>query len=103
MPYIIAHCWYPSTKTMEVVKKYQEILEKYPFDESLGKQLLLASSSSKDGLENLVITEVKKQKLEDAFEREATVFTQFGDIEGFRYEIKIWSSVDEALKRLGIG
>ena len=48
----------------------------------------MASSSSKDGLENLVITEVKKQKLEDALERETTVFNDFRDIEGFRYEIK---------------
>ena len=101
MTYMITQCWYPSTKTNEVVKVYQEVLEKHPFDESLGKQLLLASNSSKDGFETLIVTEVKKQKLEDVLERETTVLTKFRDIEGFKYEIRIWSSVEEAIKRLG--
>ena len=39
MPYIITRCWYPPSKSDETAKKYIEILEKHPFDESLGKQI----------------------------------------------------------------
>ena len=36
MPYIITRCWYPPNKVDEVVKKYLEVLDKFPPDETLG-------------------------------------------------------------------
>ena len=40
MPYIITTSWYPTHKTQEVAKKYLEMLEKYPPDESLGEGIV---------------------------------------------------------------
>ena len=35
MPHIIATSWYPSHKQGELVKKYIELLPKYPTDDSI--------------------------------------------------------------------
>ncbi len=49
MPYVITRCWYPLHKAGEPGKKYLEALEKYPADESLGKELVpVAVTSSKE-------------------------------------------------------
>lgn len=81
-----------------------ETLEKYPPDESLAKQVLTAAVSSiRDGLETLAIVEVERQKVGDALERDTRFIIEFRDIEGFNYEIKIWSKAEEALERIGLG
>jgi hypothetical protein len=104
MPYIITHCWYPLTKADEVAKKYLEALEKYPPDESLAKSVVPAAISSiQEGLETLAIVEVERQKVGDALERDIRFMIEFRSIEGFNYEIKIWSKVEEALERIGLG
>ena len=104
MPYIITHCWYPLNKADEVAKRYLEVLEKYPPDESLAKQVVPASvSSNQEGLETLAIVDVERQKLGDALERDTRFMIEFRSIEGFNYEIKIWSKVEEALERIGLG
>ena len=104
MPYIITRCWYPPNKLDEVVKKYLKVMEKYPPDDSLGKQIVpVATTTSKDGLESLSVTEVEKQKVGDALDREKTAFIEFRNIEGFKYEIKTWTTVEEGLSRMGSG
>ena len=104
MPYIISHCWYPLNKADEVAKKYLEALEKFPPDESLSKTVVPASvSSTKEGLETMAIVDVERQKVGDALERDIRFMIEFRSIEGFNYEIKIWSKVEEALERIGLG
>ena len=104
MPYIVTRSWYPPHKLDEVVKKYLEVIEKYPPDETLGKQIVPAATTvSKDGLETFMVTEVDRQKVGDALEREKTVLVEFRNIEGFKYEIKTWSTAEEGLARLGAG
>ena len=104
MPYIITRIWYPPSKADEAAKKYLEVMEKYPPDESLGKLVVpVAISSTKDGLEGLSITEVEGGKLGDVFNRTVTMMVEFRNIEGFNYEIKAWSTAEEALERIGLG
>jgi hypothetical protein len=104
MPYIITRVWYPPDKAEEVGKKYLEILEKYPPDESLAKTIVPAAvGSTKDGLEAILISEVERQKVGDALEREANLMAEFRYIEGFNWEIKTWSTAAEALQRIGLG
>jgi hypothetical protein len=104
MPYIITRVWYPPAKADEVGKKYLEVLEKYPPDESLAKTIVPAAvGSTKEGLEALLISEVERQKVGDALERETIFMVEFRNIEGFNYEIKTWSTAAEALQRIGLG
>ena len=63
----------------------------------------VAVSSAKDGLQALMIAEVERAKLGDAFNRAANMMGEFRKIEGFNYEIKAWSTAEEALERIGLG
>ncbi len=104
MPYIISRSWYPPSKMDETVKKYFEVMEKYPFDETLGKQIVqVATTTSKDGIETITITEVEQQKVGAALEWGKRFMMEFRSIEGFKYEIKVWSTAEEALARHGVG
>ena len=104
MPYIITRAWYPPSKMDETAKKYLEILEKYPFDESLGKQVIpVAVTVSKDGLETLMVVEVEIPKAGDALEWAKRFMIEFRNIEGFNYEVKTWSTAEEGLARMGLG
>jgi hypothetical protein len=104
MPYIITRCWYPNHVVDEVAKKYMENLEKYPSDESISKTIVPAAvSSTKKGIEVISIEEVDRQYLGDALEKEAIFMAEYRNINGFRYEIKLWSTVEEAMKHIGMG
>ncbi len=43
------------------------------------------------------IDEVESQKVGEAYDRAARMMVEFRSIEGFSYEIKIWSKVEKAL------
>lgn len=103
MPYIVTHCWYPVHKADEAGKKYMEVMQKYPPDESLGKEIVpVAVTSCKDGLETLTIMEVERQKVGEALERQKSFMIEFKSVEGFNYEIKTWSTAEEGLARLDV-
>ncbi len=77
-------------------------MEKYPFDESLGKQVVpVASTVSKDGFEALVIVEVEIPKVGEGLEWVKRFMIEFRNIEGYNYEIKTWSTAEEGLARMG--
>ena len=104
MPYIISRTWYPPSKMDETAKKYLEALGKFPFDESLGKQIVpVAVTVSKDGLETLMIVEVEIPKVGEALEWVKRFMIEFRTIEGFNYEVKTWSTAEEGLARMGLG
>ena len=104
MPYIITHCWYPNHLADEVAKKYLETMEKYPPDESLSKTIVPAAvSSDRKGIKTITISEVERPKLGEALERDYLFMAEFRNINGFRYETKIWSTVEDALKYIGMG
>ena len=103
MPYIISRTWYPPSKMDETAKKYLEVLDKFPFDESLGKQVVpVAVTVSKDGLETQMIMEVEIPKVGEALEWVKRFMIEFRTIEGFNYEVKTWSTAQEGLARMGL-
>ena len=104
MPYLITRCWYPNHIADEVAKKYIENLEEYPPDESISKNIVPAAvSTTKKGIEVISIDEVEGQKVGEAINRETLFMAEYRNINGFRYETKIWATVDEAMKSIGIG
>lgn len=104
MSYVMTHCWYPNHIGDEVAKKYLEVMQKYPPDESIAKPIIPAAvTATKEGLEVLSVDEAKRQKIGDALERNVAFMTEFRNIPGFSYEIKTWSTVEEALAWIGLG
>ena len=104
MPYIITKTWYPPSKTDEVAKRYLEVMKKYPPDESLSKHVVPAAvRSTKDGMETMVISEAVREKLGDALDLIQKRAVEFRDIEGHKYEIRTWFTLEEALTFIGMG
>jgi hypothetical protein len=52
------------------------------------------------GYESLSVTEVERQKVGDALERQKA---EFRSIEGFNYEIKTWTTAAEGFARMDLG
>ena len=104
MPYIIVRSWYPNHKADEVAKKYLEVIEKYPPDESITKEIVpVAVNVTRDGIETLSIDEVETQKVYDALNRAGRFLAEFRNIVDYNYEIKTWAKVEEALDTIGMG
>jgi hypothetical protein len=86
-----------------VAKKYLEVMEKNPPDETISKTIVPAAvTSTKDGLQTLTIDEVESPKVGDAINRDTRIMAEFRN-EGFKYEIKTWAKVEEALESIGLG
>lgn len=103
MPYIVTQCWYPPNKTDEMTNKYLEVLEKFPFDDSVGNQIIpVAVTVNISGYESLSIVETELSKTGEALEYAKRFMIEFRNIEGLNYEIKAWSTAAEGLARMGI-
>jgi hypothetical protein len=63
----------------------------------------VAVTATKKGLQTLSVDEVERQKIGEAYDRAARMMIEFRSIEGFSYEIKVWSKVEEALDLIGLG
>ena len=104
MPYIIVHCWYPDHLAEQVAKKYLELMEKYGSDESIVKTVVpVAVTATKNGIEAMTVEEVDKPKLGGALEPEARFMTDYRNIEGFDYEIRVWPKLEEGMQNIGLG
>jgi len=103
MPYIIVTASYPLTKATEVAKKYLEVRKKFPPDRSLGKEVVqVAVNTNKKGIEVMSISEVKEGKLEDALKLAGDSMIPYFPIEGFKYKIRVWSTIIEAMEYIGM-
>jgi len=102
MPYILVKSWYPAHKIPEAVKIYVEMLKKYPADDSLGEQIVPnAVKSTELGITSIGITKVKEGKLEEALTRSQNSLVMFHGLEGFRYKIEVWATIEEAMAYIG--
>ncbi|HDZ18057.1 hypothetical protein LCGC14_1866100 [marine sediment metagenome] len=99
MPYIIVQTWHPTDIVTEVTEKYIEVMKEFPFDRSLGKETIsIAANTNKKGVEAMSVMEVKQGKLEEAWAWAGRRLAPFHSIKGFEYEIRLWSTVAEALE-----
>ena len=103
MPYIFVTGYYPTHKIPEVVKKWFESRKKFPPGEGPGEIVVdAASTANKDGIETVTITKVKQEELGEALSRTMSTMFLFQSIEGFEYSIMTYSSVEDALKSVGM-
>ncbi|TFG15197.1 MAG: hypothetical protein EU535_02160 [Promethearchaeota archaeon] len=101
MPYIVVKSQWPADKTTEVVNKAFEIASKFPEDPNSENVIPNCVKASDDGIVNITIVEVKKGKLQEAFERATKYWVQYHSIAGFRYSVEVWMTQIEAFSAIG--
>lgn len=102
MPYIIVYITYPTDLASEVTEKFFEVVKELPFEKELGKETIpVASNSNTHGLEVISVMEVKKGKLEEAWAWGRKRMRHFQSIKGVEYEMRLWTTLAEALEGTG--
>ena len=105
MPYIILTMWYPTHKREEAIKKYIEVLKKYPQSKVPGKMSVpVAVTTNKNGIVAMRIREVKTgeaQAFADALTMTSQQMAEFQVIEGLEYKIRVWDTISEAMANIG--
>ena len=102
MPYLITFVWYPPDKANQIAQRYLENLQKYPVPSYIKRVVPAASSSSKEGIEVINIDEVKQEDVGKALEYVAKFMIASRDIEGYRYYTRIFYTISEGLKFIGM-
>jgi len=103
MPYVVTTFWYPLDKTDEVVKVGLEVLKQFPEDKSLGTRVVpLAVDTSDRGMECMIITEVVEGKLDAHVLRVGKAMMMYKNIEGFRFEVKVWNTASEGFSLINM-
>jgi hypothetical protein len=99
--YLILTTTYPNDKVKQVSDMYVKVMTKYPPDPSLGTPVVpVAIRATPQGIEALVVHDVKKGKLDDAMTLAANRLAMFHDIPGYRYRIDTYLNLEEALKTI---
>jgi len=93
---------YPSHKADEVVKKYLEVLTKYPPVPAMGKTVVSATKLFEQGVKSFTAYEVEEGKLEDAINRWTKALVEFRNIEGYATSIDVWATAAEAFRSIGM-
>ena len=102
MPYIIVYINYPTDLTNEVTERFFEMVKKFPFDKTLGKETIpVASNTTTRGVEVISVVEVKRGKLEEAWAWAHKRMRLFHSIKGLEYDMRLWNTLSEALEGSG--
>lgn len=102
MPYLIVFQWYPSHKTLEVVKKSLEMMPRFPPDKSLGTQIIQSAvNTDKNGVKVISIWDIKEGKLDAAIKKVMPFYAGLHNIEGYEYSIEVWATLTEAMAAIG--
>jgi len=101
--YLIINSLYPRDTIKEVVNVYGKMMTKYPDNPGLATPIVqVAVKSTQDGINVIHISEIKKGKLDDAIMYASTRMAMFNDIQGYKWTIKTYLNMEEALKTVGM-
>jgi hypothetical protein len=101
--YLIMTSLYPNDKAKEVAEMYLKMITKYPDDASLATPVVpVAVRATLQGIRVMSVQEVKKGKAEDAHAFVANRMAMFNNIQGYRWTIKTFLNLEEALKTIGM-
>lgn len=103
MPYVISFTWFPPSLSNTVAQRYLETLQKYPLISSINRVIPGAIASTKEGIEVMIIDEVKGEDLGEVLEYSTKFLVEFRNIEGLRYHIRVFNTLNEAMGYIGIG
>ena len=103
MPYIVSFVKYPSHIASKVAKKYLELMQKFPPDDSLGENIIPSAVKITDeGIRILSVSRVKEGKFEEAWRLAGERRAFFLDVEGYEASLEVWGTVGEALRTIGM-
>jgi hypothetical protein len=103
MPYIISYLWFPPHLSDTAAERYLKTIQKYPLIPSIKRLIPAAISSDREGIEVLVIDEVKRKDLGEALEYTGKFIVEFRNIKGLRYQTKTVNTLSEAMGLVGKG
>jgi hypothetical protein len=93
---------YPAHKNKEVVAAWFRALEKYPRPEGFFNTLIdNAAIPTKQGIKIFSAHLILPGKYEETVDYWGRFMTEFYDIEGFVFEFRVWSTIEEALSVIG--
>lgn len=101
MPYIVSYLWFPPHLSNSAAQRYLETVQKYPLISSLKRLIPAAIASDKEGVEVMAIDEVKRNDLGEALEYLGKFLVEFRNIEGLRYQVRIFNTLNEAMSLIG--
>lgn len=90
---------YPPDKAQEIAKIFLEAPKAPGYMVRNGP---FVNAATEDGINVMSFFELENEKLADGLQFLGTYMASFFSVEGFRYEIKPWFNVDEALKMIGM-
>ena len=104
MVIVMTTIWMPHAKAPETGKMFIEASKKFPEDKSLSKSLLNnAVAATKEGYKVLNADEIKEGKLKEYFAHlNKILLFMASNIDGYKYEIEVMSSIVEAMDILGL-
>ena len=103
MVLIVIESWYPPKVSQLVAKKYIEVMQKYPPDESLGEVALdPILRVTKDGIHAIYAWKCKEGKIKDSLMTLSKVQLMYADIEGYQWSMDTYIDVFEAYSIIGM-
>ncbi len=103
MPIVITICWYPPNLAESVAQRYLELIQKSPVPDVIKRLVVPCSTAGPEGIEVITIDEVKHKDMGAAWEYGDKFLIGFRDIEGFRWQRKVYNTITESLKLIGMG
>ncbi|PKN52730.1 MAG: hypothetical protein CVU55_05755 [Deltaproteobacteria bacterium HGW-Deltaproteobacteria-13] len=101
--YLFTVSLYPNDKAKEVAETYLKAMKKFPDDANVATPILpVAVRGTHQGIKAMVIYDVKKGKLDDAMTLAVNRLSMFHGIQGYRYANKVFLTLEEALKIIGM-
>jgi len=99
MPYIFITSWFPGDLVFDVAKKIPEalkVLRKFNPEDLWDDLIPNAIRSTQDGIVNITVSKIKSGKLDVAMTALQKYYAQFITIPGFKFEMKVWATTEEA-------
>ncbi len=97
---IVSKASYPTESSREMAARFLEapqipdfIIRKGPY----------VTANTSEGIHVMMISELENSRLAEGLEFTASYMTHFYGVPGFKYEMKPYFEVEEALKLLGMG
>ena len=97
---IISNISYPAESAQDMAKRFLEAPQIPDFMTRKGPYI---NSTLTDGITTLSLYELDKSKLGEGYDFVANYLAIFFGVAGFKYEIKPFLDVEEALKMIGMG
>lgn len=103
MPILCIESQYPPHKNQEVLETWFGAIQKHPQPEGVFSTLIdTAVSVDKKGLKVLSAYLINPGKYEEASTYFRKFMTSFFKVEGYTYEFKNWSTIEEAMEAIEV-